>query len=104
LYDADNCDGSGKLYEPMEEIPCPLCQPKGAVEYWTERMSHSGKTKKEASAMAKALVADIRKNRGVMDSKPALVFTHCNVCGIKLRTEDEDKMGMCERCAAETAD
>lgn len=29
------------------------------------------------------------------------VFTHCNVCGIKLRTEDEDRMGMCERCSNE---
>ncbi len=29
------------------------------------------------------------------------VFSNCNVCGIKLRTSDEDKMGMCERCAAE---
>ena len=29
------------------------------------------------------------------------VFTNCNACGIRLRTEDEDKMGMCERCAQE---
>lgn len=29
------------------------------------------------------------------------VFTHCNVCGIALRTRDEDEMGMCERCADE---
>jgi hypothetical protein len=29
------------------------------------------------------------------------VFSHCNVCGVPLRTPDEDKMGMCERCAAE---
>jgi hypothetical protein len=29
------------------------------------------------------------------------VFTNCNVCGIPLRTADEDQMGMCERCAAE---
>lgn len=29
------------------------------------------------------------------------VFTHCNVCGIRLRTADEDQMGMCERCANE---
>ena len=27
------------------------------------------------------------------------VFTHCNVCGILLRTEEEDKLGMCNRCA-----
>jgi hypothetical protein len=29
------------------------------------------------------------------------VFTNCNGCGIKLRTKDEDEMGLCERCAAE---
>lgn len=30
-----------------------------------------------------------------------VVFTHCNVCGIALRTRDEDEMGMCERCSNE---
>ena len=29
------------------------------------------------------------------------VFTNCNVCGIILRTEDEHRMGMCERCCLE---
>lgn len=29
------------------------------------------------------------------------VFTNCNVCGIKLRTEAEDQIGMCDRCAGE---
>ncbi len=29
------------------------------------------------------------------------VFDSCNVCGIKIRTKEEDKMGMCERCASE---
>ncbi len=33
--------------------------------------------------------------------QPKRVFTNCNVCGDKLRTADEDKMGMCERCANE---
>lgn len=27
------------------------------------------------------------------------VFTHCNVCGRKLRDPEEDEMGMCEGCA-----
>jgi len=35
------------------------------------------------------------------DTAERRVFTNCNVCGIKLRTDDEEKMGMCERCAAE---
>lgn len=29
------------------------------------------------------------------------VFSNCNVCGIPLRTFDEEAMGMCEQCAAE---
>lgn len=32
------------------------------------------------------------------------VFTHCNVCGIRLRDSDEYEMGMCIRCATETID
>jgi DNA-directed RNA polymerase subunit RPC12/RpoP len=26
------------------------------------------------------------------------VFDHCNVCGRKLHTEEEDRVGMCEVC------
>lgn len=29
------------------------------------------------------------------------VFTNCNVCGNRLRTEAEDQMGMCDQCAGE---
>lgn len=29
------------------------------------------------------------------------VFTNCNVCGIVLRTEEEERMGMCEKCSKE---
>lgn len=29
------------------------------------------------------------------------VFTNCNVCGRQLHGADEDRMGMCERCAEE---
>lgn len=29
------------------------------------------------------------------------VFRNCNVCGIVLRSDDEFRMGMCERCASE---
>ena len=63
LYDADNCDGNGNLYEPSEEIPCPMCREKEAIEYWAERNRLGGSTKSEAKRHAKALVADIRKNR-----------------------------------------
>jgi hypothetical protein len=27
------------------------------------------------------------------------VFTHCNVCGKRLREPEEDEMGMCAECA-----
>lgn len=33
LFDGDNCDGNGNLYEPAEHIPCPRCQRQKAVEH-----------------------------------------------------------------------
>ena len=30
--------------------------------------------------------------------KDAMIFTNCNVCGIRLRTENEERMGACEKC------
>ncbi len=59
LYDADNCDDAGSLYEPTEEIPCPMCHPKKAIRYWAER-NGGGSVGLKA---AKSLVASIRKNR-----------------------------------------
>jgi hypothetical protein len=63
LYDMDNCDGNGLIYEPTEEIPCPMCHPNKAIEYWTQRNLSAGKPLIRATALAKGLVADIRKNR-----------------------------------------
>jgi hypothetical protein len=63
LYDADACDDRGNLYEPLEDIPCPMCHPKKAVEYWTQQNLNAGKPLIRASALARCLVADIRKNR-----------------------------------------
>lgn len=34
-----------------------------------------------------------------LDGERMPVFTNCNVCGIKLRTDDEEEIGMCDRCA-----
>lgn len=65
LFDADNCDGEGNLYEPGEDIPCPMCDPRGAVKYWTERNQCGGGTRRKAAENARSLVADIRGNRGV---------------------------------------
>jgi len=62
LYDADNCDNEGNLYEPMDEIPCPMCREKDAIEYWTSQMSLQ-LPKQQAALNARSLVADIRRNR-----------------------------------------
>lgn len=61
LYDADNCDGDGNLYEPMDDIPCPMCDPEGAVKWHTGTFSDG--TYRERRKAARALVADIRRNR-----------------------------------------
>ncbi len=63
LYDADDCDGQGNYYEPPEEIPCPMCNRRGAIDYWTERNSFDGTGKAVARKAAKSLVDDIRRNR-----------------------------------------
>lgn len=63
LFDADDCDDNGNLYEPIEDIPCPICKPEDAMHYWTERNMNSGGTRKAASAAARSLVSDIRERR-----------------------------------------
>jgi hypothetical protein len=64
LYDADNCDNAGNLYEPTEDIPCPMCHPRLAVRHWAERFSlDEGSTEDAALTAAKSLIADIRRNR-----------------------------------------
>ena len=64
LYDCDNCDNEGNLHDPAEEIPCPICHPRKAVEYWTNRNMLSGANKGRALRIARSLVKDIRRNRG----------------------------------------
>jgi hypothetical protein len=63
LYDADNCDGKGNLYEPAEDIPCPMCRKPEAITYWYERNMLSGISSKKAMAAAVSLVTDIHQNR-----------------------------------------
>lgn len=65
LYDADDCDDSdlSLLYEPMEDIPCPMCREEDAIEYWADRFGRSDDDEAKALVGAKSLVADIRKNR-----------------------------------------
>ena len=64
LYDADNCDDQGNLYEPMEDIPCPVCRPKDSIVWWTDRFDGNG-SRRKARKSARFLVADIRRNRGI---------------------------------------
>ena len=64
LFDADNCDDEGNLYEPMEDIPCPMCHPKKAMRYWSERFECGGSNSDDAKKAARSLVTDIRMNRG----------------------------------------
>lgn len=76
LFDADNCDDNGNLYEPHDDIPCPICKPKEAIEYWFEQNNtfideDATDEENEAKAMSCAisLVNDIRKNRGIEEFK-----------------------------------
>ena len=55
LFDADHCDEHGNLYEPDEDMPCPICDKKAAIRFWRER----------GNKHAKQLVEDIRRNRGL---------------------------------------
>lgn len=66
LFDADDCDDNGNLYEPMLDIPCPMCNPIGCVEYWFEQNQGFDEDDKGSIRAALSLVNDIRKNRGVM--------------------------------------
>jgi len=46
--------------------------------------------------------ADVKILRGeLVEEKQRRIFTNCNVCGIALRTDAEDEIGMCEKCAGE---
>ena len=63
LFDADNCDNDGNLYKPAEDIPCPMCHPRLAVAYHASQYRLGGAAEPEALAAAKAIVADIRRNR-----------------------------------------
>lgn len=63
LYDADDCDSHGNLYEPTEEIPCPMCHSRNAIKYWAEQNRNEGMDELDAKAAALVLVADIRSNR-----------------------------------------
>lgn len=74
LYDMDNCDNDGNIYDPLDDIPCPMCRPKTAIAYYKRRNLLSmpyrnahgeprGYSKRRSAICARHLVNDIRKNR-----------------------------------------
>ncbi|MGL4265166.1 MAG: hypothetical protein ACRCTX_26380 [Afipia sp.] len=68
LFDADNCDGDGNLYENEEDIPCPICRPTEAVQWWVEQSSSFEDSRDgDALCAATARVENIRSARGVFD-------------------------------------
>ena len=42
LYDADNCDDHGNLYEPLTYIPCPQCNHVAWLEEQKEYIQEAG--------------------------------------------------------------
>ena len=60
LFDADNCDENGNLYDRDDDVPCPMCRREDAIKWHAGMMS--GPYKKRIAA-ARHLVADIHKNR-----------------------------------------
>lgn len=64
LYDADNCDGKGQLYEPAEYIPCPMCNREEAVRWKIGQMDEAAAyfvRRKRARAIMRARVAHFRQ-------------------------------------------
>lgn len=44
LYDMDNCDNDGNIFEPAEYIPCPNCNHAEALKGWLEEAEEDGFT------------------------------------------------------------
>ena len=75
LHDADHCDADGNIYLNEEDIPCPICRPQEAVEWWAEQNamfwsddedeSDEDGHNRRAQEAALSLVNDIRANRGL---------------------------------------
>ena len=63
LFDADDCDGNGNVFEPSENITCPICHEEEAIQYWKNRFECGGESLERADESARSLVADIRRNR-----------------------------------------
>jgi len=74
LHDADDSPGPGLVNLQEEDIPCPICRPNDAIEWWygcfegtcavgDERDWETINAENRANAVS--LVNDIRANRGL---------------------------------------
>ena len=82
LHDADHCDADGNVYLKEEDIPCPMCRPLDAIEWWADQnatfwdddedMDDEEDHQRRARETAISLVTDIRKNRGIDTDLAAL--------------------------------
>lgn len=74
LYDMDNCNDNGFIYEPCDYKSCPMCRRKDAIaEYKEENLFSVCKRKKngglrstskrDCARAARSLVRSIRMNR-----------------------------------------
>ena len=80
LHDADACDNEGNIYLKDEDVPCPICRPTDAINWWAKRNELTWDNdedendeeghQRRALETATSLVNDIRANRGV-DPAPA---------------------------------
>ena len=59
LYDLDNCDENGNLYEPSEKIPCPFCNKE---EYFEKYGVMDEEEDSVAMDEYKSIVAWVRKH------------------------------------------
>lgn len=68
LFDADACDDNGKLHEPGEYIPCPVCRPTDAVTREIEALSDAEDAGDgDILAAAIAHIRDRRAHHGVFE-------------------------------------
>ena len=59
LYDLDNCDDNGNLYEPPEKIPCPFCNKE---EYFEEYGIMDEGEDSAAMDVYRAIVSWVKRN------------------------------------------
>lgn len=89
LHDADSD------YLSEDGVPCPICNRKGAIDWWFGRWEGMSELDDERSdqeinadhrSNAISLVDDIRRNRGIHDEEAVEIPAHVSPAGICLAT------------------